>query len=86
MIANKETTNKEVNTTILELKIKADKLFQYLCKEESKSGQLRGELSVYRLRYANKYNMPPFKLNGPSNPDNTLDSSFEDPLSGMMSQ
>ena len=85
-IANIQTTNKELNTTISELKVKADKLFQYLCKEESKSGQLRGELSVYRLLYANKHNMPPPKPYELSSPDNTLDSSFEDPLSGMMSQ
>ena len=85
--ADLATTNKELNTTIAELKTKTDKLFQFLCKEEAKSGHLQGELVVYRAMFANNNKCAPPKQPPPCDLDKSLNMSGSpgDPLSGMLS-
>ena len=71
--ANLQTANTLLQTDLTKVNNEKNQLFQYLCKEETKTGRLEGELTVLRMMF--------YKNNSKARPDDpSLARSHSDPL------
>ena len=71
--ANLQTANNVLQTDLTKLNNDKNQLFQFLCKEETKTGRLEGELTVLRMMF--------YKNNSKGRADDpSLARSHSDPL------